>query len=219
MGRFGQTVWLWRRHRGLTQAQLAQRTRMARPNLSAIERGRREVTLGTLRALAVALDVQPGVLADGVAPEAHRRGPLSSSRDTLERVADAVAFGRGVADPRERAVVEALTLLLGPRTQAVARPRHRATAFGRGPALRHRAGGRNVAPGGAWSQGAMPACRSLGAGRGSACGAPHWRTPRSSRRAVLTAWHTLTSLCSRDVINTLADRVAERKRIHEPHGH
>ena len=36
------------------------------------------------------------------------------------------------------------------------RPRHRATAFGRGPALRPRAGGRDVAPGGAWCQGATP---------------------------------------------------------------
>ena len=38
----------------------------------------------------------------------------------------------------------------------VNRPRHRATAFGRGPALRPRAGGRDVAPGGAWCQGATP---------------------------------------------------------------
>ena len=98
MVQFSQAVWLWRRHRGLTQAELAQRTRMARPNLSAIERGKREVTLATLRALAASLDVPPGALVDGIAPQAYRSGPLSSSRETLERIADAVAFGRNDFD-------------------------------------------------------------------------------------------------------------------------
>lgn len=65
---FGETVLAWRLARGLTQAALANLARVSRPNLSAIERGQREVTLGTLRALAVALDVRPGVLVDGVSP-------------------------------------------------------------------------------------------------------------------------------------------------------
>lgn len=168
MRQLSQTLWLWRQHRGLTQAALAQRARIARPNLSAIERGKREVTVGTLRALAAGLDVRPGVLVDGVAPQAHRGGPLSFSRDTVERMADAVAFGRPVADPRERAVVEALTLLLGPRTRAIRR---------------------------------------------------QWRPSRGGRWAALNSWRTLTSLCSREAINTLADRVAERQRTHEPQGH
>ncbi len=168
MLQFSQTVWLWRRHRGLTQAELAKRARMARPNLSAIERGKREVTLGTLRALAAALDVPPGLLIDGIAPQASRRGALSSSREAIERIADAVAFGRPAADSRERAVVEALTLLLGPRTRAI-----------------HR----------------------------------QWRRSRSGRWAALNAWRTLTSLYSREAINTLADRVAERQRTYGPQSH
>ncbi len=168
MLQFSQALWLWRRHRGLTQAELAQRTRMARPNLSAIERGKREVTLATLRALAASLDVPPGVLVDGIAPQAYRSGPLSSSREALERIADAVAFGRPSADSRERAAVESLTLLLGPRTRAI-----------------HR----------------------------------QWRRSRSSQRAALNAWRTLTSLYSREAINTLADRVAQRQRTHGPQGH
>ncbi|HMF41326.1 MAG TPA: helix-turn-helix transcriptional regulator, partial [Polyangia bacterium] len=67
---FGETVLAWRLARGMTQAELGRAARIPRPNLSAIERGDREVTLKTLRALALALDVRPGVLADGIPPEA-----------------------------------------------------------------------------------------------------------------------------------------------------
>lgn len=62
---FGQAVLLWRLHRGLTQQTLAVKARVPRSNLSAIERGKREVSLRTLRSLALALEVRPGVLADG----------------------------------------------------------------------------------------------------------------------------------------------------------
>ena len=165
---FGQAVLAWRRSRGLTQEALARRAGIPRPNVSAIERGRREVSLTTLRTLAAALGVRPGLLVDGVSPEAARGGPLSSSRDTLERIADAVAFGRQAKEPRERAAIDALTVLLGPRMRAM-----------------HR----------------------------------QWRRSRIGRRIAMNAWRTLTSLYSRDAINTLTDRVTERQRTHALHGH
>ena len=55
----------------------------------------------TLRALALALDVRPGILADGIPPETGQR-PLSRTR--LERVARAAARGSGFADSREAAL-------------------------------------------------------------------------------------------------------------------
>jgi transcriptional regulator with XRE-family HTH domain len=95
----------------MSQAQLAQAARMSRPNLSAVERGDREVTLRTLRQLALALDVRPGVLADGIAPAAAAR-PLG--RLALERIAGAAA--RRVAptggESRDRAGEARLTALL-----------------------------------------------------------------------------------------------------------
>lgn len=94
---FGETVLAWRLERGLTQAVLAERAGLPRPNLSDIERGKREVTLGTLRALALALAVRPGVLADGLAPSAAAQ-PLS--RSDMERVATAAALGEPLADTR-----------------------------------------------------------------------------------------------------------------------
>lgn len=88
---FSETVLLWRLHRGLTQAELATASGVSRPNLSAIERGEREVTLSTLRALACALGTSPGALADGRSPYGE---PLSLSRNDLEKVAQAAATGK-----------------------------------------------------------------------------------------------------------------------------
>lgn len=118
MLQFGQALYLWRSHRGLTQAELARRARIPRPNLSSIERGRRDVSLRTLRTLALALDVTPGTLVDGVLPDHAGGAPPVLSRERMERIANAVAFNRAVPDPNEHATVEALRMLLGHRARA-----------------------------------------------------------------------------------------------------
>ena len=115
----GQTVWLWRRQRGLTQAALAKRAGIPRPNLSAIERDRREVSVRTVRALAAALALRPGLLVDGLPPDQEARPPLS--RATMERIADAVAFGTRAATAAEQEVAEALRVVLGQRTALIRR--------------------------------------------------------------------------------------------------
>lgn len=116
---FGQTLRLWRHQRRLTQEQLARRAKVSRPNLSAMERGRREVSLGTLRALAAGLDIRPGVLADGVPPETAEHPTPSLSREAIERMVDAVAFGHRLANPSEHTTATALRILLGHRTRAI----------------------------------------------------------------------------------------------------
>ena len=162
---FGQTVYLWRLEQGLTQAALAERAGIPRPNLSAIECGKREVSLGTLRALAAALGVRPGILADGAPPQG---GAIYSTRGAMERVADAVAFHRRLTDAKERLIAEELQALLQHRTQALRR---------------------------------QPGCR------------------QRNRRVVRSAWGKLTSSCGRAVIQTLADRILERQRLHAPQSH
>jgi transcriptional regulator with XRE-family HTH domain len=107
-------VLAWRLARGMTQAQLGRAAGIPRPNLSAIERGDREVTLKTLRALALALDVRPGILADGVPPEAEAP-PLSRTR--LERIARATARGTGSREARESALAGHLRQALSARLQ------------------------------------------------------------------------------------------------------
>jgi transcriptional regulator with XRE-family HTH domain len=128
---FGPTIALWRQARGLTQDALARRARISRPNLSGIERGKREVTLRTIRALALGLDVRPGVLVDGAAPPELAAGPLT--RPALERIADAAVGRPARLSASERRLAEALRILTRPRRRAAqgrsrpVRPSARAT--------------------------------------------------------------------------------------------
>lgn len=108
---FGQTLLLWRFQRGLTQQDLAAKARIPRTALSAMERGRREVTLKTLRTLAAALGIRPGLLADGIGP-VPEAGSTTLSRQALERVADGVAGGSPVRSRQERVLVNLLREIL-----------------------------------------------------------------------------------------------------------
>jgi transcriptional regulator with XRE-family HTH domain len=92
----------------LTQAELAARAGIPRSNLCAVERGIREVTLMTLRALAAALDVRPGVLADGLGPHRTEAPPQPLSRQDLERIAEAVVTGASGKTPTEDGLIGAL---------------------------------------------------------------------------------------------------------------
>lgn len=128
-----QTLFLWRTEREWTQRELARRAGMPQSALSAIERGKRDVTLGTLRALARALGIRPGLLADGIPPHAAEgRAPLS--RELMERVAEAATRRGPVRSRRERALVEALRSVVwhrlpaGQRAGKDARRGHRSAA-------------------------------------------------------------------------------------------
>ncbi len=81
---FGRAVYLWRQLKGLTQEELANKAELSRPNLSMIEQGGRDVTLDTARRIAEALEIQPGILVDGVGPETPKSKPLS--RKQLDRI-------------------------------------------------------------------------------------------------------------------------------------
>ena len=116
---FGQALRLWRVERGLTQQELARRAGVARPNLCAIERGRREVSLRMLRALAAALEVRPGVLADGLGPAMTGEADVRLTRAALERVAAGVARCTLLRDAGERTLAEAVRILVGHRSRAL----------------------------------------------------------------------------------------------------
>jgi transcriptional regulator with XRE-family HTH domain len=111
---FGQAVMAWRLERGLTQNDLARQARLSRPNLSAIERGAREVTLKTVRSLASALGIKPGILADGEGPSIH----VDGSRESLERIADAVVRGKRLEDAHEMALAVHVGNLVRSQLQA-----------------------------------------------------------------------------------------------------
>ena len=112
----GRAVYLWRSERRLTQQQLARATGISRPNLSDLERGKRELSLKSLRSLASALNVTPGTLVDGVPPLALS-GPLEFSRQELDRIADAV-FKEEKTEGVEGKIAELLRILSRSRISA-----------------------------------------------------------------------------------------------------
>lgn len=114
----GQILLLWRNHRGLSQADLARRSGVARPNLSKIECGKKDASLSTLRKLAVALKVTPGSIVDGVPPQCLA-SPGIWSRETLEKIARAVHTGRKLANPSHQALADNLRIIIGPRLRAL----------------------------------------------------------------------------------------------------
>ena len=125
----GRAVYLWRTERGLTQEQLARATGISRPNLSDLERGKRELSLKTLRLLAAALQVTPGTLVDGLSPLAVK-GPLEFSRRGLDRIADA-AFGERKLAGREAKVAELLKILSRSRISAASKGKERGLHSGK----------------------------------------------------------------------------------------
>lgn len=108
---FGENILLWRLHRSLSQEQLADLSGLPRPNLSDIEKGKRDVTLFTLRSLANALNVSPGTLVNGEPPEL-KNWEKDFSRDSMERIASSVARGRPPQDPGENQVYRILKEVL-----------------------------------------------------------------------------------------------------------
>lgn len=81
---FAQNLYLWRISKGLSQQALAKAAGIPRPNLSAIESGKREPSLQTLRSLAISLAVTPGELVNGI-PPVHFKDVIFT-RSSLEAI-------------------------------------------------------------------------------------------------------------------------------------
>lgn len=126
MSALGQTIQFWRSHKRLTQSELARRSGVSRPNLSAIEQGGRDLTLGTLRRIASALSVSPGTLVDGVGPKTLY-APISTDRHSLDRIARLAAGQTPRSSPKERRIADALSFVMKSKTgwKGVKRTRRR----------------------------------------------------------------------------------------------
>jgi transcriptional regulator with XRE-family HTH domain len=122
---FGHCLTLWRKKRGLSQAALAEKAGVPQPNLSDMERGEKEISLRTLRALALALEITPGVLADGLGPETEKA--LVLTRDRLERIAQAVAQGKLPTDPQEKQLAGGIAWLMKGRLRAAGQTQKRSS--------------------------------------------------------------------------------------------
>lgn len=104
---FGENLYLWRVSRGLSQEELAKKAGIPRPNLSAIENGKKEPSLSTLRLLAACLNVTAGALINGVPPIHFNKSFFT--RESLETVVRA-SLGRNIS--RIRPKQKALSFIL-----------------------------------------------------------------------------------------------------------
>jgi transcriptional regulator with XRE-family HTH domain len=106
----GRTIEQWRRSKGMSQAELAGRSGIPRPNLSIIEQGGRDLTLSTLRRIADALGITPGTIADGVLPLALGRAVWT--REQLDKIARAAAGRPAKLSGEEEKALQAVKELL-----------------------------------------------------------------------------------------------------------
>lgn len=87
----GQNIVNQRTKQGITQAQLAEAAAITQPNLSCIEKDKRDMTVSTLKRISAALSVSPARLLDEKTDQTPRKTPLSRAR--IERIARMVTSG------------------------------------------------------------------------------------------------------------------------------
>jgi transcriptional regulator with XRE-family HTH domain len=81
---FSSNLKAWRLSKELTQEELAQKSGVSRPNLVALEQGRRECTLSTLNRLAYVIGISSGTLLDREPPSENDKG---LNRHEIDRIA------------------------------------------------------------------------------------------------------------------------------------
>lgn len=122
MSYFGSKVAAWRIAKGLSQEELAQKSKISRPNLSAIEHDHRDLTLTTFSKLSRALGISPAqVLSES--PALHL-DPLD--RYAVDAIARAVISGKRSLTPIHNQFSDALAGLVRSRLEA-----HHAPGFKR----------------------------------------------------------------------------------------
>jgi len=102
----------WRRHRGLTQAGLAELASLSRPHLSKLEKGKADPALSCLRRLALALDIRVGQLVEDFPEQA------ALTREQLDRLARG-ALRPGTRDAHTHKGTRVLALLNRERRKAL----------------------------------------------------------------------------------------------------
>jgi transcriptional regulator with XRE-family HTH domain len=108
----GYHIMAWRRFRGFTQSDLAERASLSRPYVSRLEKGKVDPALSCLRRLSVALSVRVGQLIEELPAE------RTLSRDEIDRLARG-ALRPGGGDPETRRIVRILARVNRERRKAL----------------------------------------------------------------------------------------------------
>ena len=125
---FGQSIIQYRLDRNWSQATLARRAGIARPNLSDMERDKRDVSLSTIRILAATLGVSPSQLLEGPA-----QTPAFSSRNWTRKRLEHITWSvvRGTSAGQDAFLARQLKRMAWFKLRAIGlprqgrRPRHR----------------------------------------------------------------------------------------------
>jgi transcriptional regulator with XRE-family HTH domain len=108
----GYHIMSWRRHRGLTQSDLADLARLSRPYVSRLEKGQTDPALSVLRRLAVALGVTIGQMIEEMPQE------RILSREEMDRMARG-ALRPGTREARALPETRILASLIRDRRRAL----------------------------------------------------------------------------------------------------
>ncbi len=107
----GQTIYLKRLEKNLTQIELVQKTGIPQPNLSNIEKGKQDLTVSTFLKICHALEVRPAELLDDLFDKTSRK-PIIFSRPVIEKIAKAVVHEEKGLSERQREIADLLKLIL-----------------------------------------------------------------------------------------------------------
>ena len=121
---FGPRLAAWRLSKGLTQAELALKAGIPRPNLSALEQSKRDITLQTLNKLVQALGLS-------VSQVLEKRPPApfdQTDRHQIDAVARALVSGERPFSDAINQMVDRLAAIIKSRLQAHQVPGYRNVA-------------------------------------------------------------------------------------------
>ena len=111
----------WRIRRKLTQHQLAKRVGIPQPNLSNIEKGKRDITVSTLERISIALGVKPAQLLEWEDAGIFQKNVVWTRR-RLESLAESVVNPNSDLSSTEKRLGELIRQLVplpGKRRQSV----------------------------------------------------------------------------------------------------
>jgi len=99
----GDYIYLRRLEKGMSQTELAAKSRMPQSNLSTIEKGKRDITVSTLRKIAAALDAHPRDFFEDWKPD-----KIELSRSKIEHLAKIVSGKAKSIKPAETELTDHL---------------------------------------------------------------------------------------------------------------
>ena len=109
----GQNILQERLRQGITQAKLTQLTGIAQPNLSAIEKGNRDISVSMLRRISLALNVRPSRLLGEETGDTQRSVELTRPR--IERIARLTISAAPLGQSEEERLARLFQLILPTR--------------------------------------------------------------------------------------------------------